>query len=103
MNQAGLYDVPSNKAAFAGAALAFLERDQFTHSSLLYLEKNVQDEATLRRLAAVTVKPELEVEKLRPIDAARSRSRSKLPRYLTHSRARLLPDLDVQPLDLLIQ
>ena len=58
---------------FSGAALAFVERDQFVSSSLFYLEKAIRDGEMLRRLAEIKVRPELEAQKKLVLENVRRR------------------------------
>jgi hypothetical protein len=48
---------------FSHAALKFLEHGQFGRPSLYYLEKNVRDEKTLRKLSDIAVKADLDQER----------------------------------------
>ena len=63
----------TNHVDFSRAAMALVERGQFAGLCLQYLEKNGADEETLRRLAAVKVKPSLEVSKKNALGAISSR------------------------------
>jgi len=66
---------------FSHAAFAFLERDRFGSGSLHYLEKNVRDEQTLRKLTEIKVTPALQHAKTRAVENIKeSMSRELKPR-----------------------
>ncbi len=58
---------------FSHAALALVERGQFTHEGLRYLERNASDEETLQKLSGLTVRPEMEQEKNEVVRGIRDR------------------------------